>query len=45
MLFAHARLAAESPGSNVVAAWGGETVMQVAAARWLAAESTPPAAA
>jgi beta-glucosidase-like glycosyl hydrolase len=45
MLFAHARLAAESPGSNVVAAWGGETVMQVAAARWLAAESTPPTAA
>jgi len=45
MLFAHARLADGAPGRNVVVAWGGETVMQSAAARWLASESTPPTAA
>lgn len=45
LLFAHARLARDTPGANVVAAWGGEAVMQSAAARWLAGESTPPNAA
>ena len=45
MLFAHARLAAGTPGRNVVVAWGGEAIMQTAAARWLASESTPPNAA
>lgn len=45
LLFAHRRLATATPGSNVVAAWGGEALMQTAAARWLAAESTPPNAA
>lgn len=45
MLFAHARLATGSPGRNVVVAWGGEAIMQSAAARWLASESTPPTAA
>jgi beta-glucosidase-like glycosyl hydrolase len=45
MLFAHARLASSTPGRNLVAAWGGEAIMQAAAARWLASESTPPTAA
>jgi beta-glucosidase-like glycosyl hydrolase len=45
ILFAHARLAAAAPGRNIVVAWGGERVMQEAAARWLASESTPPTAA
>jgi hypothetical protein len=45
ILFAHKRLAAGTPGRNLVAAWGGEAIMQTAAARWLASESTPPTAA
>jgi hypothetical protein len=45
LLFGHARLAPEVPGANVVVAWGGETIMQRAAARWLASETTPPSAA
>jgi beta-glucosidase-like glycosyl hydrolase len=45
VLFGHARLASEVPGSNLVVAWGGETIMQTAAARWLASETTPPSAA
>jgi beta-glucosidase-like glycosyl hydrolase len=45
LLFAHPRLAVETPGSNLVCAWGGEAVMQAAAARWLAAETTPRTAA
>jgi hypothetical protein len=37
--FGHPRLAAEIPGrSAVVSAWGGERVMQNAAARWLMGE-------
>ena len=35
--FSHPRLAAEVQGaSSIVCAWGGEPVMQGAAARWLA---------
>ena len=45
VLFAHPRLASQVPGSNVICAWGGEAVMQAAAARWLAAETTPRTAA
>lgn len=37
VLFGHSRLAREMPGATVLAAWGGEAVMQEAAARWLAA--------
>jgi hypothetical protein len=36
VLFGHPRLAAETPGSVVLGAWGGEAVMQRAAARRLA---------
>jgi beta-glucosidase-like glycosyl hydrolase len=35
VLFGHPRLAEETPGANVIAAWGGEEVMQRAAARRL----------
>jgi beta-glucosidase len=36
ILFGHQRLAVEVPGAAaVLAAWGGEPLMQVAAARWL----------
>ena len=45
LLFAHPRLAAETPGDNLVAAWGGDAIMQIAAARWLAGETTPRTAA
>jgi len=45
LVFAHARLARLAPGRNVVAAWGGEAVMQSAAALWLAGVATPPNAA
>jgi len=45
LLFSHARLAPAVPGANVVVAWGGEAIMQTAAARWLASETTPPSAA
>jgi len=45
LLFAHPRLAIDTPGWNVVCTWGGEAVMQAAAARWLAAETTPRSAA
>jgi beta-glucosidase-like glycosyl hydrolase len=45
LLLGHARLAAELPGRNVVVAWGGEALMQAAAARWLAGETTPLTAA
>jgi beta-glucosidase-like glycosyl hydrolase len=37
VLFGHPRLAAEVPGTRVLAAWGGEPLMQEAAARWLLA--------
>lgn len=37
LLFGHPRLAADMPGETVVAAWGGEPIMQESAARWLAA--------
>jgi beta-glucosidase len=37
VLFGHPRLAAAVPGTTLLAAWGGDTVMQEAAARWLAA--------
>ncbi len=35
VLFGHPRLAAEFPGQHVIAAWGGEQLMQQAAALWL----------
>lgn len=35
VVFGHARLCERIPGSHVLAAWGGEPVMQRAAARWL----------
>lgn len=35
VLFGHPRLAEDLPGRNVVCAWGGEPVMQRAAAEWL----------
>lgn len=39
VLFGHPRLAAELPGAApVLAAWGGEPLMQAAAGRWLAAQ-------
>jgi beta-glucosidase-like glycosyl hydrolase len=36
VLFGHERLASELPGKNVLTAWGGEPLMQEAAAVWLA---------
>lgn len=36
VLFGHPRIAADMPGNNVLAAWGGEAVMQRAAAQRLA---------
>jgi beta-glucosidase-like glycosyl hydrolase len=36
VLFGHPRLAAALPGEHVLAAWGGEAIMQRAAAHWLA---------
>jgi beta-glucosidase-like glycosyl hydrolase len=39
VLFGHPRLGAQVPGSAVLAAWGGDPVMQEAAARWLAARA------
>lgn len=35
ILFGHPRLAADMPGHHVVSAWGGEQIMQQAAALWL----------
>lgn len=35
LLFGHPRLAGDLPGDTVIAAWGGEAIMQEAAARWL----------
>jgi beta-glucosidase-like glycosyl hydrolase len=35
VLFGHPRLAAEMPGAHIVSAWGGEQLMQQAAALWL----------
>lgn len=35
VLFGHPRLAAEIPGEHVLGAWGGEALMQEAAAAWL----------
>lgn len=35
VFFGHPRLTAELPGASILAAWGGEAVMQRAAARWL----------
>ena len=35
VLFGHPRIAPEVPGGDVLGAWGGEPVMQRAAARWL----------
>ncbi len=45
VLFGHPRLAADIHARNLVTAWGGEGVMQQAAARWLARETTPLTAA
>lgn len=39
MLFGHPRLADGIGAANVAAAWGGEALMQRAAARWLAREA------
>ena len=36
VLFGHPRLAADLAGNAVLSAWGGEAIMQEAAARWLA---------
>jgi hypothetical protein len=36
VLFGHPRLAGEVPGDAILAAWGGDAVMQEAAAGWLA---------
>lgn len=36
VLFGHPRMAAQTPGAHVLGAWGGEALMQRAAARWLA---------
>jgi hypothetical protein len=36
VFFGHPRLTEEVPGRHVVAAWGGEAIMQRAAASWLA---------
>ncbi|HSH44292.1 MAG TPA: glycoside hydrolase family 3 N-terminal domain-containing protein, partial [Longimicrobiales bacterium] len=35
VLFGHPRLATETPGARLLNAWGGESLMQEAAARWL----------
>ena len=35
VLFGHPRLAIDFPGRNIIAAWGGEQLMQQAAALWL----------
>ena len=40
VLFGHPRMAPQTPGAHVLGAWGGETLMQHAAARWLAAHPT-----
>ncbi len=45
LLFGHPRLAAETTAQTVVCAWGGEAIMQRAAARWLADATMPPSAA
>ena len=37
VLFGHPRMAPQVPGAHILGAWGGETLMQRAAARWLAA--------
>ena len=37
VLFGHPRMADRTPGDDVLCAWGGETLMQRAAAAWLAA--------
>ncbi len=41
VLFGHPRLAAELDAPSVVCAWGGEPLMQDAAAAWLAAAEAP----
>ena len=41
VLFGHPRLAAQTPGAHLLAAWGGETLMQRAAARWLGSHPDP----
>jgi beta-glucosidase len=38
VLFGHPRLASELPGAAVLAAWGGDPLMQEAAGRWLAGQ-------
>ena len=45
MLFGHRRLAGETGAATIVGAWGGEAIMQRAAARWLANATTPLTAA
>jgi hypothetical protein len=45
VLFGHPRLAAQVEAPNVVVAWGGEPVMQRAAARFIGNELSPPTAA
>ncbi|HUG40723.1 MAG TPA: glycoside hydrolase family 3 N-terminal domain-containing protein [Longimicrobiales bacterium] len=41
VLFGHPRMATETPGPHLLGAWGGEAIMQRAAARWLAANPDP----
>ncbi|HUE76431.1 MAG TPA: glycoside hydrolase family 3 N-terminal domain-containing protein [Longimicrobiales bacterium] len=45
VLFGHPRMAGDTPGAHVLCAWGGEPLMQRAAARWLAARPDPSASA
>lgn len=45
VLFGHPRMATQTPGAHVLCAWGGESLMQRAAARWLAAHTDPREAA
>ena len=40
VLFGHPRTAPQVPGSHLLGAWGGEALMQRAAARWLARYSS-----
>ena len=41
VLFGHPRLASQAPGTHILGAWGGETLMQRAAANWLARHPDP----
>ncbi len=45
VLFGHPRQAVDVGARTLVVAWGGEAIMQRAAARWLASATIPPSAA